>query len=141
MICAKLVKNKHIGLHNPKPLIILWLIKLKWYMKKLMILVFLGFFCSCISQKKIYANLNSWVGHYKTELIESWGPPSETTSNGNGGEVLIYSNRTYYTTMGGTVDYWEYKMLYADSRGKIYRWLYKKRPYAPNRVDVRFLIR
>jgi hypothetical protein len=49
------------------------------------------------------ANVNkmmeSWVGHHQSELILAWGPPNQVSSDGKGGQVLIYSG---YVNLGQT---------------------------------------
>jgi hypothetical protein len=34
--------------------------------------------------------MSSWDGKNVNDLIASWGPPSQTMSDGNGGQILIY---------------------------------------------------
>ena len=41
---------------------------------------------------RVNKEMQSWVGHHQSELILAWGPPAQTSSDGNGGEVLIYQN-------------------------------------------------
>ena len=36
--------------------------------------------------------LNSWLGSTKNEILMEFGPPKSVTSDGNNGEILIYSN-------------------------------------------------
>ncbi len=36
--------------------------------------------------------MDSWVGHYQSELIASWGPPTKTEPDGKGGTILIYES-------------------------------------------------
>lgn len=98
---------------------------------------------ACSSTKKVSKteeNLNSWLGSTKQALILKWGPPTQTTSDGGGGEILVYAHRVYYVYYNKPIDYWEYRMMYADATGKIYHWLYRKSPNPPERVDVRVLI-
>lgn len=71
----------------------------------------------------------------------SWGPPNQITSDGNGGEILVYAYRQYYRTQYGTVDKWLYRMMYANQQGIIYHWLYRENPNPPERIDVRLLTR
>ena len=58
-------------------------------------------------------------------IIMSWGPPSGgTTSDGNGGEILIYgTNRNVIAPIGNmymsrTIN--DYQQVYCDSNGRIY---------------------
>ena len=61
-------------------------------MKKNLILTCVFFFfliSSCTSTNKLSktqeeerATMESWMGHSKAELIQSWGPPTKITSDG-----------------------------------------------------------
>lgn len=83
--------------------------------------------------------MNWWAGHDKKELVLSWGPPQEITSDFNEGEILIY--RWYASQQslgamlplfgGGTLysapqdtSYTRTRMFYINQEGKIYsyRW-------------------
>jgi hypothetical protein len=95
-------------------------------------------FVQCGSTSKIMA---SWVGHTKAELYQSWGPPTRTTSDGQGGEIAIYE---YYVDMGqnpGSIysnynntigytaptqrGYVQTRMFYINSANIIYSWWWK----------------
>lgn len=73
-----------------------------------------------------YSGLNALIGKSKHELILQNGPPNRTTSDGAGGEVLIYSHGM--TT--GTFIYGMYVQnttvqeiqIFCDPSGKIYTW-------------------
>lgn len=74
-------------------------------------------------QKKV---MDSWMGHHKSELIQSWGPPHRYESDGKGGEILVYEKSV---TRGAVINntYYEktthpYQMFYADKDGKLYYW-------------------
>lgn len=95
---------------------------------------------SCTSQKKSTQTiLNSWIGDTKQNLILKWGPPTQSTSDGGNGEILIYAHRVYYVLTTGPIDYWEYRMMYVNAEGKIYHWLYRKNPNPPDRIDMKIL--
>ncbi|MCH8269323.1 MAG: hypothetical protein IH846_17620 [Acidobacteria bacterium] len=47
--------------------------------------------------------MQGWVGHHESELIQSWGPPTETADDGAGGKILIYRYEKSYTTPGKAV--------------------------------------
>ena len=57
---------------------------------------------SCYAQKKV---LDSWLGHPQSELIRSWGPPKRTTSDGNGGIILIYEKYILLSQGTGVYQY------------------------------------
>ena len=73
-----------------------------------------------------YSGLNALIGKSKHELILQNGPPNRTTSDGAGGEVLVYSHGM--TT--GTFIYGMYVQntsvqeiqIFCDPTGKIYTW-------------------
>lgn len=79
----------------------------------------------CTSTKKA---IQSWLGHTKSEIILSWGPPQNISSDGNGGEILIYgTERTIYAPIQNTVvqrTQQSYRHVYCNSFGRIYhiRW-------------------
>ena len=73
--------------------------------------------------------MQSWIGHSKAEIIQSWGPPQGGyTSDGQGGEILLYnSSKTLYIPVSGMVvqkDVQDYNQVYCHSDGTIYyiRW-------------------
>lgn len=82
--------------------------------------------------------MDSWVGHHQSELIASWGPPNQISTDGKGGTVLVYGS---YVNLGqrpgrGKVDvfgnltytapqqrgYTRTRMFYVDTKGYIYSW-------------------
>jgi len=94
----------------------------------------------CETSKSIAKQFDPWMGHNKHELIMQWGPPTQTTSDGKDGEILIYATRVYHNLPNGSVsDYWNYRMMYADEIGRLYHWMYRRNPNPPERVDVRIL--
>jgi len=86
----------------------------------------------------INKTMDSWIGHHQSELIQSWGPPTQTAPDGKGGSILIYGS---YVDLGQTpgrasVDpygnvrytapeqrgYSRTRMFYVDQNGIIYYW-------------------
>ncbi len=61
-------------------------------------LIFLPVFLSCGVSKKGFkaknakedALFNKWLTHSKSELIEKWGQPDSTATDGKSGNILIY---------------------------------------------------
>jgi len=68
------------------------------------------------NQQKIQDNCDSFKGKTKKTLLLNWGPPITSTSDGEGGEVLTYSNavRLSYGTYRVTVH------MYINSSGVVY---------------------
>lgn len=81
--------------------------------------------------------MDSWIGSSKQTLIMSWGPPAKIESDGDGGEILVYAHQVYIPAY--RINYWDYKMMYADKDGKIYHWLISRQQIPPTEIDVRFL--
>jgi hypothetical protein len=102
-------------------------------MRKLFILLLIASLFSCANQRKA---LNSWMGQPKQRLIMSWGPPSRTTDDGAGGEVLIYAHQVYVPQYG--YNWWDYKMMYVSSEGKIYHWRTSREQIPPQQIVVSF---
>lgn len=99
--------------------------------------------CFPMGKKKERKVLDSWLGSSKHSLIVSWGPPQQTQSDGDGGEVLIYSNRVYSPPIqlatGGwlpATDYYHNRMMYVNDNNKIYSWRTSNTPNPPTRVDL-----
>lgn len=83
--------------------------------------------------------MDSWLGHTKAELLQSWGPPTKTDSDGQGGEILTYDKTvtlgqtpgTVYGNGNGGINYTRpnnnvvtrSRMFYVNQQGKIYHWL------------------
>jgi hypothetical protein len=51
-------------------------------------------FAGCVSTSDM---MQSWVGHHRSELIASLGPPQATAPDGQGGTVLVYQS---YVNLG-----------------------------------------
>lgn len=86
---------------------------------------------SCSTTK----NLDNWLGHTKQELVLNWGPPSQTDSDGNGGEILTYSN-VYKSPFTG--DYFDkIRLMYVDASAKVYAWRQYQRKVNPTQIIVK----
>jgi hypothetical protein len=101
-------------------------------MKKI-ILIFLivGLLTACVSQKE---KMNSWLGSTKQQIIMSWGPPARTASDGGTGEILIYVRQIYIPQ--SNMNFYDYKMIYVNSGGKIYHWLTQTQQVPPSQIDL-----
>jgi hypothetical protein len=78
--------------------------------------------------------MQSWVGQPQSALILAWGPPERTTSDGNGGSILIYGQYVNLGQSPGQVyangsytapeqqGYQRTRMFYVNSAGEIYSW-------------------
>jgi hypothetical protein len=116
--------------------------------KSILSLAIIGLLTFCTSQKEV---MNSWVGSTKQNLIMSWGPPLRTTDDGAGGEILVYAKQvyipsrtsTFHDGYGGTstttsqpINYWDYKMFWVNTEGKIYHWITQKHQIPPTQIDL-----
>jgi len=46
--------------------------------------------------------LASWLDHNSNELIASWGPPDRVFSDGQGGQIFVYTQTTSWVQPGST---------------------------------------
>jgi hypothetical protein len=78
---------------------------------------------SCASTKeadKTRKAMDSWLGSTKQSLILEWGAPNRVTSDGDGGEVLVYERQTYNGYYHITI--YAIRMFYVHADGIIYHW-------------------
>ena len=81
--------------------------------------------------------MNSWVGHYQSELIAAWGPPTKIMPDGKGGNIMVYESLkgtwgdtkdkhiaggAQYPTQPRQSGYAATRTFYADERGIIRSW-------------------
>jgi hypothetical protein len=99
--------------------------------KTILILLVVGLLTACTSQKEI---MNSWLGSTKQNLVMSWGPPARTASDGGTGEILIYARQVYIPQYN--MNYYDYKMMYVNSDGKIYHWITQRQQVPPTQIDL-----
>ena len=67
------------------------------------------------------------LGMTKQSLLSLNGPPTSTSTDGNGGEILVYEElKRGYTESTGYITVVHKTMFYVNSSGIIYDWLYKK---------------
>lgn len=102
------------------------------------------------SKKKIRRAMDSWLGSTKHELIVGLGPASRSVSDGNGGEILIYSrvnevNRDVWrVTSDGMLYneqrmpdvYYRHRMFYLGTDNKVYHWRIESNKIPPERLMI-----
>jgi hypothetical protein len=81
--------------------------------------------------------MDSWVGHYQSELTASWGIPTRVIPDGKGGSVIVYESlkgswgdETDKRIVGGThypagprqTGYIAIRRFYVNEKGIIYSW-------------------
>lgn len=69
----------------------------KWFAKVSISILITFSLNGCMSINKV---MDSWSNHHYSELIGSWGPPSQVYDDGNGGKIFIYASNRSYTTPG-----------------------------------------
>lgn len=63
--------------------------------------------------------MDSWLGHYKAEVIRSWGPPDRITEDGANGQVIVYHHRFRFDNSIMV----RRRMFYVKPDGLIYQWM------------------
>ena len=81
--------------------------------------------------------MDSWVGHYQSELIAYWGPPTKIVSDGKGENMIIYESLkgtwgnlkdkrivggAHYPTRPRQPGYAATRIFYVNEKGIIYSW-------------------
>ncbi|MEP6597705.1 MAG: hypothetical protein ABJA71_17250 [Ginsengibacter sp.] len=86
---------------------------------------------SCSTSKKANvakenALFNQWLHHPRSQLINQWGQPDSTVSDGENGEILIYKERVdYISVMDGNYTGPQYsfrKEMFVNADSLIYNW-------------------
>jgi hypothetical protein len=94
--------------------------------------------CASLNPSKV---MQSWVGNHYSDLMMKWGPPTRSTPDGRGGQILIYEydrdtgqipgqahsnpdGSVSYTAPTRT-GYTAARMFWVDARGLIYSWRWK----------------
>jgi hypothetical protein len=103
-------------------------------MKKALVVFLSVLLLSCATENKEKTAMDSWIGVSEHSLIVQNGPPDRKTSDGNGGEVLIYSAQIYNPYTGQTI--YHYRMYYANSNGIIYHWMTKGSIVPPQQMNI-----
>ena len=86
---------------------------------------------------KITSIMDSWLGHYQSELIAEWGPPTKIVPDRKGGNIIIYESLkgtwgnikdklivggAHYPTKAGQPGYAATRIFYVDQNGIIRSW-------------------
>jgi hypothetical protein len=86
---------------------------------------------------KINSIMDSWVGHYQSELIAHWGTPTKIESDGKGGKIITYESLKgtwgrekdkhivgggHYQTKPKQPGYAATRIFYVNEHGIIYSW-------------------
>ena len=94
---------------------------------------------SCQSSQKLQrtrdakedAVFNSWINHSKSQLINQWGQPDSSMSDGKGGQILIYKEGVdYKSVMNGKYTGPQFsfrKEMYINADSSIYSWRAKRK--------------
>ena len=81
--------------------------------------------------------MESWIGHYQSELIDKWGTPTKIMPDGKGGNIIIYESLkgtwgyqrdihivggSHYTTSPRQSGYAAKRIFHVNEKGVIYFW-------------------
>lgn len=91
--------------------------------------------CASLNPSK---TMKSWVGRHYSDLMMKWGPPTRSTPDGRGGQILVYEYDrntgqipgTAHSNPDGSVSYTAprqtgyvaTRMFWVDGAGLIYNW-------------------
>jgi len=103
-------------------------------------LLSLSFFYACSPGTKISEAMQSWVGSHYSDMMLKWGPPTYSTDDGKGGQILVYQydrsggsipgyatkiGKTVFYTAPRNVNYTAERMFWENDKGIIYSWRWK----------------
>jgi hypothetical protein len=100
-------------------------------MKKVWIVLLSVLLVSCVSERKV---MDSWIGSNQHALVMQLGPPDRTASDGDGGEILIYSTQQYNSYTGQVI--YHCRMFFANRGGIIYHWMTKGSVVPPQQMNI-----
>ena len=81
---------------------------------------------SKILDKKEDALFNQWLGHPKSQLIQRWGLPDSTFTDGKAGQILLYKEAIDYKSVmnskytGPQISF--RKEMYVNADSIVYNW-------------------
>lgn len=104
-------------------------------------IVMFFFQVGCSTGEEISKAMNSWVGSHYSDMMLKWGPPTYSTSDGRGGQILVYRyarngwqipgrawadrfGNVYYTDPQN-LSYVAERMFYVNEKGIIYSWRWR----------------
>lgn len=91
---------------------------------------------SCVGERKA---MNSFLGSHQRDLIRQWGPPVRTASDGDDGQILVYSTSAYNAYLRITT--YRYRMFYVNREKIIYHWITQGGQVPPQQLDIDLYIR
>ena len=102
-------------------------------MKKdfLLLCIIIAALISCGPSQKVLdakedALFNKWLNHPKAQLIQTWGQPDSISSDGKGGQILIYKEGIDYKSVMNAkytgIQYSFRKEMYVNADSLIYYW-------------------
>lgn len=116
--------------------------KTQWLLLPFMLFALISFGCApktndFTKSAAISRIMDSWVGHYESELVARWGPPTEIVPDEGGGKILIYESLkgtwgnvkdkrivggTQYPTRPRQPGYAATRIFYVNHKGIIESW-------------------
>jgi hypothetical protein len=105
-------------------------------MKHLILLAIVCTLFSCATEKNA---LDSWIGKTKHDLIMEAGYPTRIDPDGDGGEVLLWSQDLYNPFTGNK--FYKYTMYFVNKNDIVYHWLVQQGAIPPQQLDISLFIR
>lgn len=109
---------------------------IKYFLIIVSILIVYG----CSSGEEITKAMDSWMGSHYSDMMLKWGPPTYSTHDGKGGQILVYQydrsggsipgyatkiGKTVFYTAPRNVSYTAERMFWVNDKGIIYSWRWK----------------
>ncbi|HLO71509.1 MAG TPA: hypothetical protein VK167_11600 [Flavipsychrobacter sp.] len=102
------------------------------------------------SRRRLEKEMNSWKGSTKHELLMGYGPASRSASDGDGGEILVFSDVITKSNPSLVPDgngglmvqqnmpyvYYLHKMYYINKDGIVYHWRWQRNQVPPERLMI-----
>ncbi len=92
--------------------------------KHITIVIFLiSMLFGCVNVDEV---MKSWLNHNANDLIARWGPPNQTFSDGNSGQVFVYTQQRQWVTPGTSTTT---TSGYANTTGGVYGNMFNANTY------------
>lgn len=109
----------------------------------LMLLLALSIPVFSMGKKKLKRIMDSYINHPKKDVLFSMGIPTQTASDGDGGEILLYSHAGYLPAYnygngisGPSRSWYDCSYFYVNSSGIVYGWRTARENIPPQSIDL-----
>jgi hypothetical protein len=84
--------------------------------------------CGAVLDARMSKTCRAWEGHHKSEIIDAWGPPTRTTDDGKGNEILTwhFDKGSFHACDYVDVAMYEQYHFWVNEDGRIYRWRWRR---------------